>query len=75
MRDEPVWPYFFYDGDKPLVGKRRTYRKGDALEIQNREYAKSIGTYTVLNVRSRANAAEIATRGLDLKQAAKLVEA
>ncbi len=74
MRDEPVWPFFFYNGDKPLVGKRRTYRKGDALEIQTREYAKAIGNYTVLNVRSRANAAEIATRGLGIKEAAKLVE-
>jgi C4-type Zn-finger protein len=81
-RLEPTWPAYFYAGKKPLVGSKRTYRYGDLLEIQTKEYARAIAAKAgtpaairVVNVRSSREALRIAQLGLKLDDATKSVEA
>jgi hypothetical protein len=89
-RDEPVWPMYFAAKPLPgkrrsyqvgdafeiqtkefVRGLGEAYGVKDALTrpFSQLEYC------TVLNVRSPRNARDIATRGLRVKEAAKLVEA
>jgi hypothetical protein len=90
MRDVPVWPMYFaakplsgsrrsYQVGDAFEQQTKDYVRGlgeayGVKDASTRPFAK-LPYCTVLNVRSRALADEIATRGLGIKEAAKLVEA